>query len=205
MIRGSMLLTGAVMVALLPAACTDSRTNPVGLNGSQNASFDRDRGSDDRDGDDHEGTFLRLVSIVGAGQGRFRATRVPHPTVPGNFAVHVEARIHHAKPNTTYLVQRAAEAFNPAPPPDFPMSTTTDGSCQRGLAVAPWSTLVPAQAAFVTWPTTFTTDGEGNGSTDFVFATTVPLPLFDVMFRVIESGSAPQSALQTDCTFLPLL
>ncbi|HXM38166.1 MAG TPA: hypothetical protein VN908_05835 [Gemmatimonadales bacterium] len=200
MIRRSALLTGLAIVALLPGACRDSRADPLGVNSPGSPAFDRAR-----EGNDDEGDFLRLVSVVGPGEGRFRATRVPHPTVPGNFAVHVEARIHHAKPNTTYLVQRAAEAFIPSPPAGFPMSTTTDGSCQRGLAIAPWSTLVPVPPAFVTWPTTLTTDDEGNGATDFVFATTAPLPLFDVMFRVIESGSAPQSALLTDCTVLPLL
>ena len=203
MIRKSAWLTGLAIVALLPAACTDNQSDPLAVNGAGSPSFNQARDGDDDDGDD--GRFLRLVSIVGDGQGRFRATRVPHPTVPGNFAVHVEARIHHAKPNTTYLVQRSAEAFNPSPPAGFPMTTTTDGSCQRGLAIAPWSTLVPAPVAFATWPTTFTTDPEGNGETDFVFATTVPLPLFDVMFRVIEDGSAPQSVFQTDCTSLPLL
>lgn len=186
-------------------ACTKDRSNPLAASATGNPSFSRDRDINDGDLEESEGGFLRLVSIVGPGQGRFRATRVPHPTVPGNFAVHVEAIIHHAKPNTTYLVQRAAEVFNPAPPAGFPMSTTIDGSCQRGLALAPWSTLVPAPPAFVTWPTALTTDGEGNGATDFVFATTLPLPLFDVMFRVIESGSTPQSVFQTDCTVVPLL
>jgi hypothetical protein len=37
--------------------------------------------------------------------------------------------------------------------------------------------------AFVSWTPTLTTDAQGNGETDFVFESTVPLPLFDVMFR----------------------
>jgi hypothetical protein len=147
-----------------------------------------------------------MVPLVGSAQGRFRATRVPHPTTPGDFAIRVEVRLHHARPHTTYLVQRGAEAFAPpGPPPGFDMSTTTDGSCQRGLFVAPWSTLIPAQPAFVSWPTTITTDAQGNGATDFVFALPFPLPVFDVTFRVIEDSPAPQSVLQTDCTVLPLL
>jgi hypothetical protein len=195
--RVSLILCGLVGLA----ACTDSRSNPLAVG---SPSFDR---ALDHDGDDEDdGGFLRLAALVGPGRGRFRGTRVPHPTMPGNFAIHVEARIHHAKPNTTYLVQRAAEA---AGPPGLPsgvdVSTTTDGSCQRGLALAPWSTLSPAPSAFVTWPTTLTTDERGDGAVDFVFGVAFPLPVFDVMFRVIESGSAPQSALQTDCTILPLL
>jgi hypothetical protein len=199
--RGSLLLSAVAALAFVPAAC-NNRSDPLALSGGGSPSLSRNR--DFENGDEDQG-FLRLVSVIGPGHGRFRATRVPHPTVPGNFAVHIEARVHNAKPNTIYLVQRAAEAFNPAPPAGFPMSTTIDGSCQRGLAIAPWSTLVPVPPAFATWPTTLTTDAEGNGATDFVFATTVPLPLFDVMFRIIESGSAPQSVLQTDCTVVPLI
>ena len=188
------------------AACTDGPPNPLATNGSDNPSFNRDRhNDDDGEGEDNKGGFVRLVSIVGPGHGRFRATRVPHSTVPGNFAVHIEARIRRAKPNTTYLLQRAAEAFTTTPPAGFPMATTIDGSCQRGLAIAPWSTLVPPPVAFVSWTPTLTTDAQGNGETDFVFESTVPLPLFDVMFRVIESGSAPQSVFQTDCTVVPLI
>lgn len=185
------------------AACSDSPSNPLAANGSDNPSFNRDRNDDDGEGDGNG--FVRLVSIVGPGHGRFRGTRVPHSTVPGNFAIHVEAGVRHGKPNTTYLVQRSAEVFIPAPPAGFPMATTTDGSCQRGLAIAPWSTLVPPPVAFSTWPPTLTTDAQGNGETDFVFELTAPLPLFDVMFRVIENGPAPTSVLQTDCTVLPLI
>jgi hypothetical protein len=186
-------------------ACTDDRPNPLAANNPGKPALSRASATDDGDEDDGGSGFLRLMAIVGRGHGRFRATRVPHPTVPGNFAVHIEARIRHALPNTTYLVQRAAEAFNPSPPAGFPTSTTIDGSCQRGLAIAPWSTLAPAPPAFVTWPTTLTTDAQGDGATDFVFATSVPLPLFDVMFRVIENSPAPVSALQTECTIVPLL
>lgn len=186
------------------AACSDGPPNPLATNGSDNPSFNRDRHNDD-DGEGEGNGFVRLVSIVGPGHGRFRGTRVPHSTVPGNFAIHVEARIRHAKPNTIYLVQRAAEAFTTTPPAGFPMATTTDGSCQRGLAIAPWSTLVPPPVAFNIWTPTLTTDERGNGETDFVFESTAPLPLFDVMFRVIENSPAPTSVLQTDCTVVPLI
>ena len=187
--------------ALLSTACTDDRPNAAGpsragsasLTGS--ASFDREREQDE------DGGFLSLVSFIGPGSGRIRATRVPHPTTPGNFAVHIEVRIRYAKPNTPYTVQRAAEAFSPpsAPPAGFDVATLTDGSCQRGLAIAPWSTLVPAAPAFSTFPDQahglpaliFTTDGDGRGAADFVFAIGNPLPLFDVTFRVIENSPHP--------------
>ena len=202
--------------ALLPAACTNDRPNTTGPNSAGSArltgsaSFDREREHGEDDGD-----FVSLVSFIGPGRGRIRATRVPHPTTPGNFAVHIELRIRHAKPNTNYLVQRAPEAFSPpsAPPVGFDVATLTDGSCQRGLAIAPWSTLVPAAPAFSTFPDQahgspaliFTTDGDGSGAADSVFAIGNPLPLFDVTFRVIENSPAPTSVLQSDCTVLPLL
>jgi len=200
--------------ALLPAACTNDRPNATGPNNAGSvrlagsASFDREHDEDD-------GDFLSLVSFIGPGHGRIRATRVPHPTTPGNFAVHIEVRIRHARPNPNYVVQRAAEAFSPpsAPPAGFDVATLTDGSCQRGLAIAPWSTLVPAAPAFNTFPDQahglpaliFTTDGDGSGVTDFVVALGNPLPLFDVTFRVMENSPAPTSVLQSDCTVVPLL
>ena len=194
-------------------ACTDSRSNPLAATSAGTPSFDRNRGNDDRGGDDNLDGFLRLVSVMGPGAGRFRATRVPHPTTPGNFAVHIELTIRHAKPNTAYVAQRAAEAFAAGAPAGFDATTLADGSCQRGLAIAPWSTLTPTPAAFVTFPdqanglpaVVFTTDGDGNGAADFVYALANPLPLFDVTFRVIEKSPAPTSMLQTDCTILPLI
>src|SRR5947208_8330606 len=80
--------------ALLPAACADDRPNAAGpisagsasLTGS--ASFDRERAQDEDDGG-----FVPLTSFIGPGKGRIRAMRVPHPTTPGNFAVHIEVRI----------------------------------------------------------------------------------------------------------------
>jgi hypothetical protein len=94
-------------------------------------------------------------------------------------------------------------ATPPGPPAGFDLSTTTDGSCQRALALPPWTALAPAPAAFLTWPTTLTTNQRGDGQTDFVFVQSFPLPQFDVMFRVLEAGAAPQSALLTGCTILP--
>jgi hypothetical protein len=216
MIRRSALLTGLATVALLPAACTDSRSNPAGPTNARSASLTPNANFEaEREQDEDDRGFLRLVSVVGPGSGRIRATRIPHPTTPGNFAVHIEIRIRHAKPNTAYVGQRAAEAFAPpaTPPGGFPVATLTDGSCQRGLAIAPWSTLVPPASAFTTFPDQahglpaliIATDGEGNGAADFVVAFAFPLPLFDVMFRVIENSPAPTSMLQSDCTVLPLL
>jgi hypothetical protein len=207
--RHAILTTGLAVSALIPVACTDNQVNPAGPNGTGSLNFD---GEDQQDGETRG--FLSLVSVVGPGRGHIRATRIPHPTTPGNFAVHIEIRIRHAKPNAAYVGQRAAEAFPPpGAPAGFDLATLTDGSCQRGLAIAPWSTLSPAPAPFTSFPDQahglpafiITTDGQGNGAADFVVAFGFPLPLFDVMFRVMENNPAPTSVLQSDCTSVPLL
>lgn len=205
MMRTTILAAGLVTAAVLSTACQDPQSHPT----APGANFSRDH--DDHDDDDGRG-FVKLISPVGPGRGGFRAIRIPHPTTPGNFAIHVEVRLHHVKRNATYVVQRAVEAFAPpGAPAGFDLATTTDGSCQRGLFIPPWSTLVPASAPFVSFPDqgtgspTITTDARGDGTADFVFAQTFPLPLFDAMFRVLETGPVPTSALFTDCINLPLL
>src|SRR5437016_13882085 len=149
-------------------ACRDDRSNPLASN-TRNPSFDRQR-----EQDEEAVGLLPLVAVFGPGKGHIRAVRIPHPTTPGNFAVHIEIRIRHAKPNTAYVAQRAAEAFPTGAPAGFDVATLTDGSCQRGLAVAPWSILVSPQPVFTTFPDQahgspaliITTDGDGNGAAD---------------------------------------
>jgi hypothetical protein len=207
MLRLSQLSLVLVVVAGL-AACRDDQSNPLALNGAGKPSFDRQGGQDDG-----ESGFVPLVAVFGPGHGRVRATRIPHPTTPGNFAVHIEIEIRHAKPNTPYVAQRAPDVFPPpGPPAGFDVATLTDGSCQRGLAIAPWSTLVPPPVAFPSMPDQshglpaliLTTDAEGKAAADFVVAFPFPLPLFDVTFRVMENSAAPTSMLQSDCIILPL-
>lgn len=201
------ILTAALAV-IASVGCADNQLDPAGPNSTTSASFDGEDGQDEEGGG-----FLTLVSVVGPGKGRIRATRIPHPTTPGNFAVHIEIKIRKARPNTAYVGQRAAEAFPTGVPAGFDVATLTDGSCQRGLAIAPWSTLVSPQPAFLTFPDQahglpaliITTDQHGNGAADFVVAFAFPLPLFDVLFRVIENSPAPTSVLVSDCTSLPLL
>src|SRR6267154_282706 len=86
-------------------ACRDDRSNPLASN-TGNPSFDR-QGEQDEEG----AGLLPLVAVFGPGKGHIRAARIPHPTTPGNFAVHIEIGIRHAKPNTAYVAQRAPEVF----------------------------------------------------------------------------------------------
>jgi hypothetical protein len=160
---------------------------------------------------DNSDGWLLLVPLNGSGWGRIRATRIAHPTTPGNFAVHVEIKLRDVLPNLTLVVQRAPETL----PPFGVDATTTDGSCQRGLGIAPWSTITPtAPAAFVAFPltvptpstpgpVTLTTDAAGRADFSFDFAATVPLPAFDVMFRLVEVGTAPRAVLVSQCRTLP--
>ena len=126
--------------------------------------------------------------------------------------MHVEVKLRDVRPNLTLVVQRAAET-QPAFGVD---ATTTDGSCQRGLGIAPWSTITPTPpAAFVSFPltvptpstpgpVTLTTDAAGRADFAFDFAAMVALPVFDVMFRLVEEGAAPRTVLVSQCRTLPM-
>src|SRR5258708_33014958 len=171
-------------------ACRDDRSNPLASN-TRNPSFDRQREQDE------EGAgLLAWGGVFGPGKGHSRAAACPHPPTPGNFAVPIEIGIRHAKPNTAYVAQRAPEVFPTGAPAGFDVATLTDGSCQRGLAMPPWSTLVPQPVAFPVIPdqahglpaVIMTAAGDGNAAADFIAAFRFPLPWFDVTFRVVENG-----------------
>ncbi|HEY7566508.1 MAG TPA: hypothetical protein VH762_03000 [Gemmatimonadaceae bacterium] len=189
--RTSMMLRCVLPTLLLATACSDSSSGP-GV------------------GDGLTPGFLPLVALFGQGMGEIKATRVPHPTTAGNFAVHIEVKVRGAKANTGFQVQRAAEGFGAAPPAGFDIATLTDGSCQRGLAMAPWSAITPAPVYFSsfvdqgTGSPILTTNASGEGQADFGQALTFPLPAFDVVFRLVEVGAAPKAVLQSSCTTLPL-
>jgi hypothetical protein len=202
------LLTACGIALVLSACSADRPTAPssrpddeaVGQTPSLSAA------SADRHG------WLQLISISGPGRGRIRATRIEHPTTAGNFAVHIEIQVRSAAPNTTYLVQRAPEVN----PPFGIDATTTDGFCQRGLDVPPWSTVTPPRpASFLTFPVTvpapsapqlvtLTTDKHGRSELEFDFAAGARFPAFDVMFRLQEASAAPRSVLISECTTMPL-
>jgi len=197
-------LAGCTMMALACQDSSTSRTDPPaaerGLEPNNEASMREDGGLR---------RFRRLRAIDGPGSGSIRVHRIPHPTTPGNFAVHIVVSIWHALPNTGYLVQRAPEVFAPpGAPSGFDVATTADGSCQRAFGLSPWSTLSPAPASWLTFPDqgtgtpVITTDGDGEGSADFTFALAFPLPAFDVAFRVLENTPAPTSVFQSQCTTL---
>ncbi len=187
--RTSILLRCVLPTLLLATACSDSSSGPATSNTLTPG-------------------FLPLVALFGQGTGEIRATRTAHPTTPANFAVRIEARVRGAKANASFQVQRAAEGFATVPA-GFDVSTLADGSCQRGLAMAPWSAVTPQPVYFSsfidqgTGSPILTTNASGDGQADFQQTATFPLPAFDVVFRLVEVGAAPKAVLQSSCTTLP--
>src|SRR5947209_2887012 len=106
-----------------------------------------------------------LSNLGGAGTGGVSVT--PHAIPQAYFSADIKVRIHGAKPNTVYTVQRA---------PEIGRASGSDGVCQRALGIAPWSPSDPPAAAFVTFtqsdgttPFTMTTTAAGDGTLDFSF------------------------------------
>ena len=149
-------------------------------------------------GEPPPGTYQSaLVAVVGSGEGGTSVTSVANAS--GGFAGTMRFRVR-AKPNTTYLVQRAA---------DLGRAGTDDGVCQRADGLSPWSPSDPPFGpAFVTFPTpsagplvTFTTNSQGEGSLDYNFDTPqIPRgTLFDVKMRLVDDENAPTSDLRSAC------
>lgn len=142
----------------------------------------------------HQSLFL---AVVGTGTGGVSVT--PRPTPEGTFAADIKVRIRAARPNTTYLIQRA---------PEVGRALASDGVCQRALGLAPWSASDPPAPAFVTFPlpnsgplVSLTTSAGGDGSLDFEFraASIRAGTAFDVMFRLVDEATAPTTELRSGC------
>ena len=146
-----------------------------------------------------DGTYRSVLNpITGPGAGGLSVTPVANASHV--LDVVIKVRVEGAKPNATYLVQRA---------PEVGRANGADGVCQRALGQAPWSPSDPSAAAFVTFPlpvapgplVSFKTQANGNGSIDFEFVSpTIPTgSVFDVMFRLVDEASAPSVELRSEC------
>jgi hypothetical protein len=177
-----------VMVAAISAiACNDSSTAPI-----------------DTTYDNPLGTYpATMIAIVGTGEGGMSVT--PKAIAAGYFDADIKVRLRKGKPNTTYTVQRAPEIGR-----DF----GSNGVCERALNIAPWSSSEAPAAAFLTFvpmgvttPATFTTTAAGDGMLDFEFAAPAILKgtRFDVMFRLVDDGTAPTSVLLSQCVTVTVL
>jgi hypothetical protein len=170
----------AVAVAVVAVACGDDPTSPD--------PFVPPAGT-------HQSL---LAAVIGPGVGGVSVTPVANAT--GTFEAAIKVRVEGARPNTTYLVQRA---------PEIGRANGSDGICQRALGQAPWSPSDPPAPAFVTFPSPttpgalvgLTTQANGNGSLDFQFAapTIAAGTVFDVMFRLVDDATAPTVELRSGC------
>lgn len=136
----------------------------------------------------------RLTAVIGAGSGIVNVT--PTAAVDGSFSAQINVNVHGAPANTTFYVQRAPEIGRP---------NSADGMCQRAAGLPPWG---PPAPNFVTFPlpaagplVILQTSQGGAGAVhiDFAAATIADGTQFDVMFRLVDSLTAPTNELRTDC------
>ena len=136
----------------------------------------------------------QLTAVVGAGSGIVNVT--PTAAVEGSFSAQINVNVHGAPANTTFYVQRAPEIGRP---------NGADGICQRAAGLPPWG---PPTPNFVTFPlpaagplVTLQTSNGGAGQVHIVFAAPTILDgtQFDVMFRLVDSLTAPTNDLRTGC------
>lgn len=146
-----------------------------------------------------DGTYRSVLKpVAGPGVGGLSVTPVPNASRV--LDVVIKVRLEGAKPNATYLVQRA---------PEVGRANAADGVCQRALGQSPWSPSDPPAVAFVTFPLPVTsgplvaikTQPNGNGSVDFEFVSpTIPTgTVFDVMLRLVDDATAPSVELRSEC------
>ena len=171
-----MTALGPVIVCLATASCSSSSTAPTSLVPAGT----------------HQST---ITAVSGTGGGGVSVT--PKSIPDGTMDVDISIRVTNARPNTTFIVQRA---------PEIGRANAADGICQRALGLSPWSPSDPAAPAFLTFPlgsgsATFTTAATGIGSLDFEFKSpTIPAgTVFDVMFRLVDNEAAPTIELRSGC------
>lgn len=135
-----------------------------------------------------------LMAVVGSGSGIVNVT--PTAAVGGSFSAEIEVAVFGAVPNTTLYVQRA---------PEIGRANSADGVCQRAAGLPPWG---PPAPDFLTFPlpasgplVTLKTSAGGAGTVhiDFTAPTIADGTQFDVMFRLVDSLTAPTTDLRTGC------
>jgi hypothetical protein len=136
-----------------------------------------------------------ILAVTGPGTGGVSVTPTAIPD--RTFAADISVLITGARPNASYIVQRA---------PEIGRTLGSDGVCQRALGVSPWSAVDPPAPAFVTFPlgsgvAIVPTAANGTGTVNFEFrAPTIPAgTVFDVMFRLVDSDTAPRTELRSGC------
>jgi hypothetical protein len=136
-----------------------------------------------------------IAAVTGPGRGGVSVT--PRSIPEGTMMVGINVLVVDARPNTTYIVQRAADV-NRLP--------AADGICQRATSLPPWSPSDPPAPTFSTFPlgagaATFTTSTSGTGSLSFDYRSEMIAAgtSFDVMFRLVDNETAPTTELRSGC------
>jgi hypothetical protein len=141
------------------------------------------------------GTHQSLIAaVLGDGVGGLSVT--PKSIPQATFVADIKVLVRGARPNTSYIVQRAPEIGRPL---------SSDGICQRALGLSPWTPAAgPVAAAFLTFPSPgspLMTSANGDGALDFEFsAASIPAgTVFDVMFRLVDDTASPTTELRSGC------
>jgi hypothetical protein len=136
-----------------------------------------------------------LTAVLGSGRGGVSVT--PKTIPSGTMSVDISVILAGARPDTTYLVQRAADV-NRAP--------GADGICQRALGLPPWSPVDPPVQRFTSFPVgdgvaTLSTGATGAGTVTFGYLSEMIAAgtIFDVMFRLVDNETTPTTELRSGC------
>lgn len=136
-----------------------------------------------------------ITAVTGPGAGGVSVT--PKAIPSATFAADISVLITGARPNANYIVQRA---------PEVGRALGSDGVCQRALGLSPWSPADPPAPAFVTFPlgtgvAVVATAANGTGTANFEFLAPMVAAgtVFDVMFRLVDSETAPTTELRSGC------
>lgn len=180
---------GAAALAAVLTGCGQSPTSPTTI---------------DVPSGDHRSV---MTATRGPGIGAVSVTPVASPTRTLDMIIKV--RVQGARPNTTYVVQRAGESGR---------VNSADGICQRADGLPPWSPSdPPVNFLFPSFrvpdlvgpEVSFVTQANGNGSVDFEFNNTFAAGIpFDLMVRVVDdvrnpgdrdAGAGATSELRSTC------
>jgi hypothetical protein len=150
------------------------------------------------------GTYRSTFTVVKGEAGFAGMSVTPKPIPEATMAADISVRLVGLKRNATYLLQRAQEGVGGRP-------LGSDGICQRGLGLSPWSPSDPPTVNFQTMPlpatgplVTITTTSNGDGAVDFEVRALMVLAgtTNDVMFRLVDDAEAPTTELRSDCMMI---
>jgi hypothetical protein len=147
------------------------------------------------------GTYRSTFMVVRGEVGFAGMSITPKPIPEGTLAADISVRLVGLRRSATYFLQRAQEGVGGR-------ALGSDGICQRGLGLSPWSPSDPPTMNFQTMPlpatgplVTIKTSATGDGGVDFEFRALMVVAgtTNDVMFRLVDNEDAPTAELRSDC------